>query len=189
MATAAHAQRSIYHEYIEELLESNIKTWLQESTMIESIKAQNTKHANLTQDDIQRLDDQWRAERKTKEQPLIDEVLSTPLSAFLKEIKEKNEGLVSEIFVMDNKGLNVGQSDATSDYWQGDEAKWLQTYLVGPEGILIDNREFDDSSDKFLIQVSVAVVDPASQEAIGAATIGLHLVHLMRASVAASTPR
>ena len=31
----------------------------------------------------------------------------------------------------DNKGLNVGQSDVTSDYWQGDEAKWKKSYKMG----------------------------------------------------------
>jgi uncharacterized phage infection (PIP) family protein YhgE len=33
--------------------------------------------------------------------------------------------------VKDNKGLNVGQSDVTSDYWQGDEAKWKKSYKMG----------------------------------------------------------
>lgn len=186
LATVTHAQNTTYRQFVEELLEANIKTWLQEHTVIDGIKLQNTRHTTLTQDDIQRLDQQWRTERQSKEQPLINGVLANSTSSFLKEIKEKNAGLFSEIFVMDNKGLNVGQSDVTSDYWQGDEDKWQQTYLEGPGTLFIGKREFDESSGKFLIQISVSVVDPDTQETIGAATIGVNLVQLMRTRLAAA---
>ena len=59
---------------------------------------------------------------------MIDDILRNSLSGFLKAKKKESEGLFTEIFVMDNKGMNVGQSDITSDYWQGDEAKWIKTY-------------------------------------------------------------
>jgi hypothetical protein len=186
LATVTHAQNTTYRQFVEELLEANIKTWLQEHTVIDGIKLQNTRHTTLTQDDIQRLDQQWRTERQSTEQPLINGVLANSTSSFLKEIKEKNAGLFSEIFVMDNKGLNVGQSDVTSDYWQGDEDKWQQTYLEGPGTLFIGKREFDESSGKFLIQISVSVVDPDTQETIGAATIGVNLVQLMRTRLAAA---
>lgn len=187
LTTVAHAQRSTYQAFIENILESKIKTWLQEPAVIDSIKTQNSKNVAWDQDEIKRLDDQWQTERRSKEQPFIEEVCSNPLSMFLKEVKANNEGLFSEIFVMDNKGLNVGQSDPTSDYWQGDEAKWQQTYLAGPEGLLIGERKFDESANKFLIQVSVSVVDPATQEAIGAVTVGVSLVQLMRGATVVSS--
>ena len=186
MATAAQAQNFSYRQFIQELLESNINAWLQNPEVIESIKAQNVKHSSLTQDDIQHLDKQWQAELKTGERTLINQVLTTSLSTFLKDIKKENGSLFSEIFIMDNKGLNVGQSDMTSDYWQGDEAKWTETFGKGPKALLIGDREFDNSTGKFLIQVSVSVTDPDSQEAIGAATIGVNLAQLMRASLAAT---
>jgi serine/threonine protein kinase len=51
---------------------------------------------------------------------LIDSLLKNELSAFLAKKKAESKGLLTEIFVMDNKGLNVGQSDVTSDYgWPG----------------------------------------------------------------------
>jgi hypothetical protein len=46
--------------------------------------------------------------------------------------------MITEMFVMDAKGLNVGQSDVTSDYWQGDEAKWQKTYGAGPGVVFVD---------------------------------------------------
>ena len=122
-------------------------------------------------------------------EPMIDAVLATPLSVFLRKIKAQNNGLFSEIFIMDNKGLNVGQSDVTSDYWQGDEAKWQKTYAAGPDAIEIGDREYDESSRKFLIQVSMPVVDPTSKSPIGAATVGVSLVKLIRLGAIAGNTR
>ncbi len=166
-------------ERIQYVVDSNVRTWLQDPAVIDAIKAQNAKHAGLTQADIDQLDKQWRAERKETERPLIDSVLSNALSEHLSAAKDNSDGLFMEIFVMDNKGLNVGQADVTSDYWQGDEDKWQKSYLAGPYSIFIDEVEYDDSAKKFQVQVSVAVVDPATNQPIGAATIGMGLMHLL----------
>ena len=106
-------------------------------------------------------------------QPLIASVLANSLSAYLKDVKADAAGLYTEIFVMDDKGLNVGQSDVTSDYWQGDEAKWKKTFLAGADGLLIDEVEFDESSQTYQSQVSVAIVDPTTGKSIGAVTVGV----------------
>jgi hypothetical protein len=86
---------------------------------------------------------------------------------------------VTEAFVMDAKGMNVGMCDATSDYWQGDEAKWQKTYSVGPDAVFVDDVEQDESTQKFQVQTSITVVDPASGKAIGAMTVGLDAESLM----------
>lgn len=74
--TAASAQPSTYRSQIQNLLTTNIHAWLQDPIVINSIKAQNAKHTALTQDDIDRLDKQWRAERKSTVRPLIDSALT-----------------------------------------------------------------------------------------------------------------
>jgi len=79
---------------------------------------------------------------------------------------------------MDFKGLNVGQSAVTSDYMQGDEAKWQKTYQAGADALFIDEVEFDDSTQSFQTQMSATVVDPATGEAIGAITIGVNVEKL-----------
>ena len=169
-----------YDQFVDKMLKGKVSQWIQDPLVVESVKAQNAKHAALTQDDIDKLDKRWRAEKVSNNHPLIDEVLANPLSEFLRKIKEESDGLLSEVFIMDDKGLNVGQSDVTSDYWQGDEAKWQNTYLVGPDAVFVDEREFDDSSRKFLIQVNIPVIDPLTKTPIGAATIGVSLVKLIR---------
>ena len=74
---------------------------------------------------------------------------------------------------MDAKGLDVAQSTLTSDYWQGDEAKWSETYPVGPDAVQIGEIEQDESTQVFQSQVSIAVTDPATGEVIGAITVGV----------------
>jgi len=159
--------------------EKTLREWMKDPVVVDAVKAQNTKHAGLTPDKIDALDKQWRAETKAPAKPLINEVMGNPLSAFLKKKEAEGKGLVTEIFVMDNKGLNVGQSDITSDYWQGDEAKWQKTYSVGPTAVFVDKVEKDESTQKFQTQVSISIVDPAGGAVIGAVTVGLDVEMLM----------
>ena len=60
---------------------------------------------------------------------------------------------------MDNQGANVAMTDKTSDYWQGDEAKFKKSYHNGKGTVFVDEVEFDDSSQAYLVQVSVPVKD------------------------------
>lgn len=152
-----------------------VRTWLANAMVISAINNQNARHANLTQGDVDRLDKQWRAETSSNNRELIDTVLGNPLSGYLGNVKNEAAGLYTEIFVMDNKGLNVGQSDVTSDYWQGDEDKWKKTYLGGADAVFIDEVEFDESTQTFQAQLSLPVVDPATGEMIGAATVGVNV--------------
>lgn len=172
------AQANDFAPQITKELNGKIKPWLGDPVLIDAVKAQNSRTGALAPADIDKLDKQWRAEAKSGAGPLVDEVRATPLSAFLRARKEASGGLYSEIFVMDAKGLNVGMSDTTSDYMQGDEAKWQKTYPVAPDAVFIDDVEFDDSSKAFQSQVSTTIVDPASGKAIGAITIGINVEKL-----------
>ena len=93
-------------------------------------------------------------------------------------MKKERGGQVLEIFVMDNRGLNVAQSDVTSDYWQGDEAKWKKTYSVGPDAVFVDEVELDESSQTFQAQISMSIKDPATNAVIGAITVGVNVDEL-----------
>lgn len=154
---------------------STVKQWISNATIIEAVKAQNAKHAGLSQADIDNMDKDWRAQTDAGSKPMIDAVLSNALSSFLRQQQEAAGGLVTEVFVMDNRGLNVGQSDVTSDYWQGDEAKWQKTFQGGADAIFVDEVEMDESTQTFQSQVSMSIVDPATGEVIGAITVGVNV--------------
>jgi hypothetical protein len=163
---------------VEAYVKSNLISWLSDKTVIDAIKAQNAKNASLTQPDIDKLDKQWRAEVDAAQKPLIESVMKNELSAFLAKKKAESKGIITEVFVMDDKGLNVGQSDVTSDYWQGDEAKWQKTYPIGPDAMFFDKVEQDESTQALQMQVSVSIKDPETGKAIGAITFGINVDQL-----------
>ncbi len=157
------------------LVNSTFKAWVSDPLLVNAIRSQNQAHSGLAQSDIDALDKKWRAETGSSVRPMIDELLGRPASKKLLGYKHEGEGLFTEIFVMDNRGLNVAQSDATSDYWQGDEAKWKKTFLAGPDAVFIDGVEFDESTQTYQSQVSMAIADPDNGAVIGAITIGVNV--------------
>ncbi|WLR94074.1 hypothetical protein [Shinella zoogloeoides] len=74
---------------------------------------------------------------------------------------------------MDNRGLNVGQSDVTSDYWQGDEAKWQIAFGAGT--LHVEEAARDESTQLMQSQASLPIRDPQTGAVIGAITVGLNL--------------
>ncbi|MCR9386392.1 hypothetical protein [Vibrio metoecus] len=164
-----------YQAQLTQYVQTEVKQIAADPMIIDAVKAQNAKNANLTQGDIDQLDKQWRAEVGQSDQPMIQSILGTPASQKLLTIQNASNGKITEVFVMDNKGLNVAQSEVTSDYWQGDEAKWQNTYPKGTGAFDISDIEEDESTQMFQAQVSYTVTDPSSGEAIGAITVGINV--------------
>lgn len=160
------------------LVKAKILPMIQNSVVVDAVKQQNSRNAALTEPEIIKLDKQWRAQVRGAGGALINEVLANSLSGYLKQFKQANGELFTEIFVMDNKGLNVGQSDVTSDYWQGDEAKWKKTFLIGPGTVHIGKVKMDESTQTLQAQISVTIVDPTTNQAIGAVTVGVNVEEL-----------
>ncbi|MEO1537779.1 MAG: type IV pili methyl-accepting chemotaxis transducer N-terminal domain-containing protein [Pseudomonadota bacterium] len=176
---ATPGQEDVYRVPLRAYAEDQLATWLENDQLIDAIRAQNNAHANLTQADIDQLDLDWRAQRKEASKPLIDDLLGRPASDWLRGQQSQTANFVTEVFAMDNHGLNVAQSVETSDYWQGDEAKWQQTYGNGSGDIHISEVEFDESTGSYQSQVSMPIKDPATGELIGAITFGINVQSLL----------
>lgn len=178
LAAVAQADDAETKAKAQTFAETEIKKWAADPDIVAAINAANTERAGYDQAKIDELDKQWKAEVGAAAHPLIDATAANPASAKLKAICDGQGGLVTEAFVMDAKGMNVGMCDPTSDYWQGDEAKWQKTFAVGPNTVFVDDVEQDESTQKFQVQTSITVVD-AGGKAIGAMTVGLDAEQLM----------
>lgn len=176
---ATPGQDDVYRVPLEAYARDELANWLTDPALIDAINAQNAAHAGLTEEAVIALDQQWRAEAGDGGGPLITQLLSAPVSNWLLNQQDATAGFVTEVFVMDNKGLNVAQSVETSDYWQGDEAKWQETYAVGPAALHISEVEFDDSTGFYQSQASLPISDPATGAVIGAITFGINVQSLM----------
>ena len=174
--TAPHdAQKRVTAQAVEK-----IRRVLANPIVGRSIQAQNAKYGALEQTEIDRLDKQWRAERKADDKPLISMTLSNPLSSYLTRVQADNLGLYAAIFVMDRNGLNVGQSAITGDFWQGDEAKFQKTFPKGGAAIFIDEPEWVDEFKVWIVQVNLTMADEQTGKPIGAATFDVNLAELER---------
>lgn len=163
---------------INDYLKANVLAWASDPAVVEAIKANNAANGGLTQADIDALDAKWRQEVEGSDKPTIDATLGNSLSKFLIDKKMAAGGVIAEVFVMDAKGLNVGQSDVTSDYWQGDEDKFSKSFGAGAGAVFVDEIEKDESTQTLQAQVSLTIADPATGEAIGAMTLGIDVEKL-----------
>jgi hypothetical protein len=157
-----------------------INDWINTDIVRVSIAAQNKRYDHLGAASIAALDSQWVEERESPDKPLIAATLSNPLSVYLSRMQGKSLGLYPEIFVMDQNGLNVGQSSITSDFWQGDEDKFLKTFKVSADAVFIDEAEYDSEFGIWRTQVSMTVNDADGGDKIGAVTVELNLTELER---------
>ncbi|WP_205853349.1 hypothetical protein [Zhengella mangrovi] len=171
--TAAQAEEA-YVAPIKAFIQENVQPWLSDPVVISAVKEQNAAHASLTQSDIDAMDKDWRAGVDGGDHKLINEVLGNKVSQFLKQKQKDSAGMITEIILMDDKGLNVGQNDLTSDYWQGDEAKFQKSYGAGAGAVFVDAPEKDESTQMLQSQASLTIVDESGKP-IGAITIGVNL--------------
>ena len=142
-----------------------------DATLISAVNAHNSK--GMTLDQIQKMDKEWRAEERTNDfmKGLMSNDAAMALSKF-----EQSQPYYFELFLMGNQGANVAMTNKTSDYWQGDEAKFQESFKGGAGAVHIGDVEFDDSAQAYLVQVSVPVKDGG--KVVGAITIGINLDEL-----------
>ncbi len=134
--------------------------------IVAAVKAENAKGKTLAQ--IQELDKKWMATAGIAD--YMKALMDSECGRHLKKT-QSSQAYFAEIFVMDNQGANVAMSDKTSDYWQGDEAKFTESFKGGAGAVHIGDVKFDDSAQAYLVQVSVPVKD--GDKVIGAMTIGI----------------
>ena len=113
------------------------------------------------------------------DRPTITPVLQNPAAEFLRERVAGSDGVITEAFAMDAHGLNVAASDVTSDMWQGDEAKFQETYPKGAGAVHLDDVEFDESTQTYQGQISISLIAPATGQVVGALIVGVNAEALM----------
>ncbi|MGC9420330.1 MAG: hypothetical protein ACP5EN_15315 [Rhodovulum sp.] len=170
---ASTAQAGDFDAEMAAYLDSSVRSWASDPIIIEAVTAQNATTASFDQAKIDGLDTSWRAQVGSSDASLIEPVTTGPVADFLREHMAAAGGQITEIILMDAKGLNVAASGVTSDYWQGDEAKHADTFGVGPDAVHFGDIEFDESSQRYQAQISFTITDPASGAPIGAMTVAV----------------
>ncbi|MZR13218.1 hypothetical protein GQE99_09330 [Maritimibacter sp. DP07] len=174
LGLAAPATAQDFAAAMGDFLDQHVVGWASDPVLLDAIRDKNAAHEWIDQSRIDALDRAWQDEIGRSVTPTISTVMENPASDFLRARVNALGGAVTEVFVVDAHGLNVAASAPTSDYWQGDEAKFTETFAVGPRARHFSEIERDASTSTYQGQASFTIVDPETGAPIGAMTVGIN---------------
>lgn len=154
-----------------------IQPLLREARIMEAVRAANVKHKKISHEEIMKLDKQWRATKGVD--GFVKPYMTNICAKHLVHFQDANEGF-SEIFIADAKGLNVCQTNKTSDYYQADEDWWVQGFNDGKGHAYHGQIEYDESARSEAISLYIPVMDPKTHQAIGVAKAVIDITSIKR---------
>ncbi len=163
--TSAFAAEKAPQKVID-LANSSLVAYGQEPIIVQAVKEENANGKTLAE--IKALDEEWK--RTPGVADYMKALIVSECGKYVNKIIT-SKPWIAEIFVMDNQGANVAMTDKTSDYWQGDEAIFIQSFKNSQGTIYISNVEFDDSTQAYVAKVSIPVKD--GEKAIGVITFSI----------------
>lgn len=161
------------------LVRERVQPLFASAQLLPALKADNQRLGSLTATHKEQLDRQWFAEAEAGKGPLYDRITQHPLAAVLQRIQQQSAGLISEIFITGQQGVNLTFSQPTTDMDQSDE-KPYQDVMAGGKAVSIGPIDYDESSHRFQIKVAWRV--GRSPEEQGMIVVGLDVEHALRAS-------
>ena len=137
--------------------------------------------------DVMTQDSMWQALAPFASTQLADRILDLAGSRTLHGWKAAQGGLVTEVMIMNSMGTLAAMSQLTTDYWQGDEAKFQRVLdatrqgLEGMEALYISPIHYDASTSRFQVTVSAPVSPISDGVPLGVLTLGLDAEDALRA--------
>lgn len=144
-----------------------LETLAADPTLIKAVTDANAQ--TKTQAMINQMDADWQSFEGMSD--VMTAMMTNEAAQKLLEFEQKT-GYCSEIFLTDNKGANVAMTVRTSDYWQGDEAKFTEAFK-GDGQVFMGPVSYDDSTEAYLVQVSIPV--KADGQKAGVLVVGVNL--------------
>lgn len=168
-------ENELSDKQIQELLDVKIRFATHMSyqpNIIRAVEAQNNQ--KLTLNEIKSRDQMWISANGGGNS-LIREITRNDIARYLKRRVENNTA-IDEVFITDNQGANVAAYPPTSDYWQGDEGKFTESFNGGNGKVFIGPLEQDASTNKTQVQISSPII--SNNETIGVLVMGVSVDYL-----------
>ena len=156
-----------FSKELKQVLENKIKLLqniAKDPRIIEKVNISNINNHNLKLSEILETDQKWRNTEGLD--GFIKSLLTNESAQYLIDFQEKHDEFV-EIFITDKKGLVIGETNKTSDYYQGDELWWIKAYNDGSGAIFYGEIQYDKSAMAESIPIYIPVIDPGTNKAIG----------------------
>lgn len=145
-----------------------IENFLLDPIIIGAVRKSNAEHEGISVLEIQTMDERWKSPKEKADSDYIQQFLNNETAKKLLLFQETDAGF-SEIFITDQRGLNVGQTNKTSDFYQADEEWWIGAYFEGKGKSYHGPVEFDESAQVEAISLYAPIRDPITKKAIGVA--------------------
>ena len=159
--------RVAYSPDLERVLENKIvllTTLVQEPEIVQYILKVNSQYSEIEREKLFAIDKYWDLIEDSD--PLLQLYETNKVAYRLKQLQSREPGF-SEIFVTDQHGFNVAQTNKTSDIYQADEEWWQKAYDNGKGKSYAGLIEFDESSLTAGISVYLPVREPVTGKVIG----------------------
>jgi Cache domain len=112
---------------------------------------------------VSELDKQWQAQGAAAARTAL---LATTASQFLADLV-KNDSIYREVLVTDRRGRLVAASNMTSDYFQADEAWWINAFDSGRGRVSVSDVRRDESAHVYAFDIAVPVPGASDGELAG----------------------
>ncbi len=168
------AQEEIDQGELEELLRTKMRTvqhMALNPVLIQAVRRQNAEGLGINS--IKQRDDDWKESKKLT--PFKRSLQENSSGKMLRRYVSRNPSL-NEAFLTDNQGANVAAFPATSDYWQGDEEKWAESFNDGAGQLFLGPVERDESTNTLAVQISAPLFHQG--ETIGVLVVGVTFDYL-----------
>jgi len=170
----AATQEGIDQNDLRELLRTKMRTvqhMALNPVLIQAVRRQNAEALGIN--GIKKRDDDWKGTKKLT--PFKRSLQENSSGKMLRRYVGRNPSL-NEAFLTDNQGANVAAFPATSDYWQGDEEKWIASFNEGDGRMFLGPVERDESTNTIAVQISAPLFHQG--ETIGVLVVGVTLDYL-----------
>ncbi|QHI68330.1 SpoIIE family protein phosphatase [Tichowtungia aerotolerans] len=116
----------------------------------------------------------------TEQDPTIQEILSNPLSDYLRVFNGINPWF-AEIIVTDRHGRLTGATNKSTDYWQADEPWWQKTSTFPSGKGYLSSIQKDESAGVLAIDIATPVYSKdSSSEFLGVLKTSLNIKSILR---------
>lgn len=150
-----------------------IEAWAADPVVVEAVRSANERLRSF--EEIEDLDAAWMATNGVDD--FMRSIIDHPAAERLRELREQHPEL-HEAFVTDRLGANVASTNKTSDFYQGDEAKFREAFSDGAGGTHIGELSKDESIQSYAVPVAVPVLDEGI--AIGVLVVAVNVEKLTR---------
>jgi len=114
------------------------------------LAAQQHSQMHLDIEGLLKIDQQWR-----KDPDLANSLLDSNIQSLFKNHLNQPDAMFVELILMGKQGQTLAGVPLTSDYWQGDEAKFIEP--LKRQNIYVGKINWDESSRTISAQISVPV--------------------------------